>query len=70
MSTKVKDKYVTYELLPDVVSALKDVALANGCGYCGYVPGHGRTQQHAGWVGMQFRTRPARIMHFSAKERV
>jgi hypothetical protein len=42
MSTKVKDKYVTYEYLPAVVEALKQAALFNRKRLLGHVSGHGR----------------------------
>ncbi len=37
MSTKIKDKYVTYELLPDVVENIKKCSTFNRMWFLGHV---------------------------------
>jgi len=67
MSTKVKDKYVTYELLPDVVDALKESALANGCGYWDMYMAMGGHNSMPGWVNAVPELARPDYVHFSAK---
>ncbi len=67
MSTKVKDKYVTYELLPDVVKILKKAALENGSGYWDMYEAMGGYNSMPGWVNAEPELARPDYVHFSSK---
>ncbi len=67
MSTKVKDKYVTYEFLPAVVDALKNAALSNGSGYWDMYQAMGGYNSMPGWVNADPELARPDYVHFSSK---
>lgn len=67
MSTKVKDRYVTYEYLPSVVEALKNAALETGCGYWDMYQAMGGHNSMPGWVNAIPELARPDYVHFSAK---
>jgi lysophospholipase L1-like esterase len=67
MSTKVKDKYVTYELLPAVVNSLKDAALSHDCGYWDMYEAMGGYNSMPGWVNADPELARPDYVHFSAR---
>ena len=67
MSTKVKDKYVTYDHLPDVVKTLKKVSLDNGCAYWDMYKAMGGHNSMPSWVNAEPELARPDYVHFSAK---
>ena len=67
MSTKVKDKYVTYEFLPSVVDALKQAALDNNCGYWDMYEAMGGYNSMPGWVNADPELARPDYVHFSSR---
>lgn len=67
MSTKEKDKYVTYEYLPDVVAALKKAALSNGSAYWDMYQAMGGHNSMPGWVNADPELARPDYVHFSSK---
>lgn len=67
MSTKIKDKYVTYEHLPSVVEKLKAVSLENGCGYWDMYQAMGGYNSMPSWVNAEPELARPDYVHFSAK---
>ena len=67
MSTKVKDKFVTYDHLPDVVLTLKKVALDNGCVYWDMYKAMGGYNSMPSWVNADPELARPDYVHFSAK---
>ncbi len=50
MSTKVADEYQTYEVLPDVVEAMRQAAFANGCAFWDMYSAMGGENSMPSWV--------------------
>ena len=67
MSTKVKDKYVTYELLPAVVDALKQAALSTGSGYWDMYQAMGGYNSMPSWVNANPELARPDYVHFSTR---
>ena len=67
MSTKEKDKYVTYKLLPDVVGTLKEVAQSNGCAFWNMYEAMGGHNSMPSWVNADPSLARPDYVHFSAK---
>ncbi len=67
MSTKEKDKYVTYELLPSVVETLKKAALSTGCGFWNMYDAMGGYNSMPSWVNADPELARPDYTHFSAK---
>lgn len=67
MSTKVKDKYVTYEYLPAVVEALKQAALSTGSGYWDMYQAMGGHNSMPGWVNAKPELAAPDYVHFSPR---
>uniref|UniRef100_UPI00321786F8 GDSL-type esterase/lipase family protein n=1 Tax=uncultured Draconibacterium sp. TaxID=1573823 RepID=UPI00321786F8 len=67
MSTKVKDKYVTYDHLPKVVAEMKKVSLANDCGYWDMYEAMGGYNSMPSWVNAQPELARPDYVHFSAR---
>ena len=67
MSTKVKDKYVTYDHLPDVVRTLKKVAMDNGCVYWDMYKAMGGHNSMPSWVNAEPSLARPDYVHFSSK---
>ncbi len=65
MSTKEKDKYVTYSYLPDVVAVLKDAALSTGCGYWNMYEAMGGFNSMPSWVNAEPELARPDYVHFS-----
>ena len=67
MSTKIKDKYVTYELLPDVVDALKNAALSTGSGYWDMYLAMGGHNSMPSWVNAKPELAAPDYVHFTTR---
>jgi len=67
MSTKVKDKYVTYDYLPAVVEALRQAALSTGSGYWDMYQAMGGYNSMPSWVNAEPELARPDYVHFSAK---
>ncbi len=67
MSTKVKDKYVTYEYLPKVVGALKEAALSTGCGFWDMYEAMGGQNSMPSWVNADPELARPDYVHFSPR---
>jgi hypothetical protein len=67
MSTKVKDKYVTYELLPSVVEALKKAAISTGSGYWDMYEAMGGHNSMPGWVNAKPELAAPDYVHFTPR---
>ena len=67
MSTKEKDRYVTYEHLPKVVEALKKVTLANGAAYWDMYRAMGGHNSMPSWVNAVPELARPDYVHFSPK---
>lgn len=67
MSTKEKDKYVTYEHLPKVVDKLKEVTIANDCGYWDMYKAMGGYNSMPSWVNAQPELARPDYVHFSPR---
>jgi lysophospholipase L1-like esterase len=67
MSTKEKDKYVTYKYLPDVVAALKEAALNNNCGFWNMYEAMGGQNSMPSWVNVEPSLARPDYVHFSPK---
>jgi lysophospholipase L1-like esterase len=67
MSTKEKDKYVTYELLPAVVDALKEASLENGAAYWDMYQAMGGYNSMPSWVNAQPELARPDYVHFSPR---
>lgn len=65
MSTKKKDKFVTYDYLPAVVEALRQAALNNGCGYWDMYKAMGGHNSMSGWVNAEPQLARPDYTHFS-----
>ncbi len=67
MSTKNKDKFVTYELLPDVVNELRDAALSSGCGFWNMYEAMGGYNSMPSWVNADPQLAGPDYVHFTSK---
>lgn len=67
MSTKKKDKYVTYDYLPDVVEALRKAALSNGSGYWDMYQAMGGFNSMPSWVNAGPQLARPDYTHFSPR---
>ena len=67
MSTKEKDKYVTYPHLPDLVSVLKQTTIENGGAYWDMYEAMGGYNSMPSWVNAQPELARPDYVHFSAK---
>lgn len=67
MSTKVKDKYVTYELLPMVAESLKKAALATESGYWDMYQAMGGHNSMPGWVNARPALAGPDYVHFTPR---
>lgn len=67
MSTKVKDKFITYEHLPKVVDELKKVSLENACGYWDMYQAMGGYNSMPSWVNAEPDLARPDYVHFSAR---
>ena len=67
MSTKEKDKYVTYELLPAVVDALKNAAITTGSGYWDMYQAMGGYNSMPSWVNANPELARPDYVHFSSR---
>ena len=67
MSTKDKDKYVTYEYLPAVVEALKQAALSTGSGYWDMYQAMGGYNSMPSWVNATPALAQPDYVHFSPR---
>lgn len=67
MSTKIKDKYVTYDYLPAVVEALKNAAMETNSGYWDMYKAMGGHNSMPGWVNADPELARPDYTHFSAK---
>ncbi len=67
MSTKVKDKYVTYDHLPDVVRTLQKVAIDNGCAYWDMYKAMGGHNSMPSWVNADPELASPDYVHFTSK---
>ncbi len=65
MSTKIKDKYVTYELLPAVAAALKNAAIETGSGYWDMYQAMGGHNSMPGWVNAKPELAAPDYVHFT-----
>lgn len=67
MSTKVKDKYVTYDYLPAVVETLKNAALSTGSGYWDMYRAMGGHNSMPGWVNAKPELAAPDYVHFTPR---
>ncbi|MBT6763796.1 MAG: hypothetical protein HOA90_04615 [Prolixibacteraceae bacterium] len=67
MSTKVKDKYVTYDYLPAVVVALNEAAISTGCGFWDMYEGMGGYNSMPSWVNAEPELARPDYVHFSPR---
>ena len=67
MSIKIKDKYVTYDLLPAVVEALKNAALSTGSGYWDMYQAMGGHNSMPGWVSAKPELAAPDYVHFTPR---
>lgn len=67
MSTKEKDKYVTYDYLPSVVEALKQAALSTGSGYWDMYLAMGGHNSMPSWVNADPALAAPDYVHFTTR---
>ena len=67
MSTKIKDKYITYEHLPGVVEVLRNAALSNGCGFWDMYTAMGGENSMPSWVNAEPELARPDYVHFSTR---
>lgn len=67
MSTKVKDKYETYEFLPAVVEAMKKAALSTGSAYWDMYAAMGGRNSMPSWVNANPQLAGPDYVHFTPK---
>ena len=67
MSTKQKDKFVTYKNLPELVEAMEDVAMATGCGYWNMYEAMGGKNSMPSWVNADPELARPDYVHFSTR---
>ncbi|MCB2173489.1 hypothetical protein KQH65_12190 [archaeon] len=67
MSTKMKDRYVTFEHLPHLVDVLRKTALAEGCGYWDMYEAMGGFGSMPSWVNAHPGLARPDYVHFSLR---
>ena len=67
MSTKMKDKYITYELLPNVVEALRGAALSTDSGFWNMYEAMGGQNSITSWVNTQPQLAGPDYVHFTPR---
>ncbi|WP_167605846.1 GDSL-type esterase/lipase family protein [Maribellus sediminis] len=67
MSTKEKDKYVTYAHLPELVATLREVTVTSGCAYWDMYTAMGGYNSMPSWVNADPELARPDYVHFSAK---
>lgn len=67
MSTKDKDKYVTYKHLPALVETLREVTMNKGCAYWDMYSAMGGYNSMPSWVNAEPELARPDYVHFSAK---
>ena len=67
MSTKKKDKFVTYDYLPDVVETLRNAALSNNCAYWDMYQAMGGFNSMPSWVNAEPELARPDYTHFSPR---
>ena len=67
MSTKQKDRFVTYKNLPELVEAMKNVALETGCGYWNMYNAMGGKNSMPSWVNAEPELARPDYVHFSTR---
>lgn len=67
MSTKVKERYETYEHLPYLINELKKTALAEGCGYWDMFEAMGGNNSMPAWVNAIPELARPDYVHFSLR---
>jgi lysophospholipase L1-like esterase len=67
MSTKKKDKYITYRHLPDLVATLREVSVSNGCAYWDMYNAMGGYNSMPSWVNAEPSLARPDYVHFSPK---
>jgi len=67
MSTKEKDKYISYPHLPELVNTLRDIALANGAAYWDMFEAMGGYNSMPSWVNADPALARPDYVHFSAR---
>lgn len=67
MSTKVKDNFVTYPHLPDVVETLREVAFSTGSGFWNMYEAMGGKNSMPAWVNAEPELARPDYTHFSAR---
>ena len=67
MSTKEKDKFITYNYLPNVVAVLKEAAISNGCGYWDMYEAMGGFNSMPAWVNAEPELARPDYTHFSPR---
>jgi hypothetical protein len=67
MSTKIKDKYVTYDHLPMVVDVLRNAAFSTGCGFWDMYNAMGGYNSMPSWVNAEPELARPDYVHFSTK---
>ena len=67
MSTKIKDKYVTFEHLPAVVEVLRNAALTTGCGFWDMYNAMGGYNSMPSWVNAEPELARPDYVHFSTR---
>ncbi len=67
MSTKLKDKFVTYPILPSVRDALKEAAFEEGCGYWDIYEVMGGANSMPAWVTASPQLAASDYVHFTPK---
>lgn len=67
MSTKVKDRYETYEHLPYLINVLKKTTLAEGCGYWDMFEAMGGINSMPAWVNTNPELAQPDYVHFSLR---
>ena len=65
MSTKVEDKYKTYEILPPLVEALKSAALSNDCAFWDMYEAMGGENSMPDWVYHEPQLAEKDFVHFT-----
>ena len=67
MSTKEKDRFVTYNNLPGLVDAMKNVAMETGCGYWNMYESMGGKNSMPSWVNAIPELARPDYVHFSTR---
>jgi lysophospholipase L1-like esterase len=67
MSTKQKDRFETFKNLPELVEAMKDVAMSTGCGYWNMYEAMGGKNSMPSWVNADPELARPDYVHFSTR---